>query len=72
MLNAYWKPLDFELPPPPANKHWRLWIDTHLPSPNDICPWDEAPEVHETNYVVEARSVVMLFEMIGNGLTTTT
>ena len=37
MLNAYWEPLTFELPPAPGvYQGWRRWIDTFLESPNDI------------------------------------
>jgi hypothetical protein len=38
ILNAYWEPLEFELPQ--TGKHgagpWRRWIDTALDSPYDI------------------------------------
>jgi len=62
MLNAYWEPLTFELPPaPPGNRQkWRRCIDTALPSPDDICRWDEAPEVSQATYLVQPRSVVLL------------
>jgi isoamylase len=43
ILNAYWKPLDFQLPKPLLS--WRRWIDTALDSPNDVVPWEEAPEI---------------------------
>ena len=43
MLNAYWEPLTFELPPVSAEQAWRRWIDTALDSPDDICPWESAP-----------------------------
>ena len=41
IVNAYWEPLDFELPPldPEYGPFWRRWIDTSLDSPNDIVPW---------------------------------
>jgi len=47
MLNAYWEPLTFELPPVPADRQqrWRRCIDTALDSPDDICPWETAPAV---------------------------
>jgi isoamylase len=62
ILNAYWKPLDFELPPPDAvgGNYWRRWIDTGRETPNDIVPWDKAPTVAGLTYRVEARSVVAL------------
>ncbi len=67
ILNAYWEPLEFELPQ--AGKvgagAWHRWIDTGLDSPNDIAAWETAPLVHGTTYRVEPRSVVMLYANIG-------
>ena len=66
ILNAYWEPLDFELPPVGAEepKPWRRWIDTSLDSPDDIVPWREAPSVRVDTYRAEARSVVMLLAAV--------
>src|SRR5206468_3734306 len=36
ILNAYWEPLDFELPRVEEDGPWRRWIDTSLDSPGDI------------------------------------
>jgi isoamylase len=61
MVNAYWEPLTFELPIPAASpKPWRRWIDTALPAPDDIFPWDDAPPVYQTRYVTQPRSIVVL------------
>jgi isoamylase len=62
MLNAYWEPLPFELPPVPAEhqRGWRRCIDTALGSPDDICPWERAPVVRQATYVTQPRSVVLL------------
>jgi isoamylase len=62
MLNAYWEPLKFELPPVPADRQqrWRRCIDTALDSPDDICPWETAPVVTQATYVAQPRSVVLL------------
>jgi glycogen operon protein len=62
MLNAYWEPLTFELPPVPAERRqaWRRRIDTALMSPDDISPWETAPVVGQPTYVVQPRSVVVL------------
>ena len=63
ILNAYWEPLDFELPPVSnggANP-WRRWIDTALDSPLDIVPWQTAPSIPSQSYRAESRSVVVLF-----------
>ncbi|HEY7710880.1 MAG TPA: hypothetical protein VIG57_12735, partial [Candidatus Entotheonella sp.] len=64
-LNAYWEPLDFELPAvhPEGGNPWRRWIDTALDAPHDIVPWQTAPAVPVPGctYGTEARSVVVLF-----------
>jgi glycogen operon protein len=60
MLNAYWEPLTFELPPLSAEPRWRRCIDTALDSPDDICPWESAPVVRQATYEVQPRSVVVL------------
>jgi isoamylase len=62
ILNAYWEPLTFELPPVAAERQqaWRRCIDTGLESPDDICPWETAPVVSQATYVVQPRSVVLL------------
>jgi glycogen operon protein len=43
ILNGYWEPLEFDLPPVPEGRPWRRWIDTSLPSPQDIVEWQTAP-----------------------------
>jgi isoamylase len=62
MLNAYWEPLMFELPPVRTDRQqrWRRCIDTVLDSPYDICPWETAPVVTQATYVAQPRSVVLL------------
>jgi isoamylase len=62
MLNAFWEPLAFELPPPQSN--WQRWIDTALDSPDDITRWDQAPAVSGSTYLVQSRSIVVLMEEI--------
>jgi isoamylase len=62
ILNAYWEPLDFELPKRSGTRGpWRRWIDTGLESPQDIVPWQSARPVSGDTYRALARSVVMLF-----------
>jgi isoamylase len=67
ILNAYWEPLDFELPPAGKDgaSRWRRWIDTARETPNDIAPWEEAPKVASLTYRAEARSVVALYAPVG-------
>jgi isoamylase len=62
ILNAYWEPLTFELPPVgDAAGAWRRWIDTALESPLDIVPWQTAPAVSGGAYRAAERSVVLLY-----------
>jgi glycogen operon protein len=63
ILNAYWEPLAFELPPvgEGGSSPWRRWIDTALDSPHDIVPWETAASVPGNSYRADARSVVVLF-----------
>ena len=63
ILNAYWEPLDFELPPGGngSPNPWHRWIDTALESPHDIVPWQSAPSVPALTYRAESRSIVMLY-----------
>ena len=67
ILNAYWGPLDFELPSlgDDGACSWRRWIDTSLESPQDIVPWQTAPPLSGHTYRVAARSVVVLFGETG-------
>jgi len=63
MFNAYWEPLDFELPPVrgAGADPWRRWIDTSLESPNDIAEWQIAPPVPGYTYRAGPRSVVVVW-----------
>ena len=48
IFNAYWEPLEFELPPvvDSAQVQWRRWIDTSLDSPHDIVECEQdAPTI---------------------------
>jgi glycogen operon protein len=66
ILNAYWEPLKFELPPvhEGAADVWYRWIDTALDSPQDIVPWNTAPAIAGDLYRAEARSVVVLYARV--------
>jgi isoamylase len=63
MLNAYWEPLAFELPPVREGRHdrWRRWLDTSLASPQDICAAVDAPVVPDAVYLVQPRSLAVLW-----------
>jgi isoamylase len=61
IFNAYWEPLDFELPTLNGESGcWRRWIDTALDPPHDICDWNEEEPVAGATYRAAARSVVVL------------
>jgi glycogen operon protein len=61
VLNAFWEPLDFELPPPDGAGPWLRWIDTSRASPEDIVEWKKALPVANGTYRAGPRSVVMLY-----------
>jgi glycogen operon protein len=62
ILNAFWEPLTFELPPGQGKPRysWRRVIDTSLESPKDIREWEKAPKVRTATYKAQDRSVVVL------------
>ena len=65
IMNAYWEPLEFELPPPSEGNGWRQWIDTSLNSPDDIVPWEEARAISDPRlHRAAPRSVVVLWRRI--------
>ncbi len=62
IVNAYWEPLDFELPLLPFGKTWHRVIDTSLASPEDFSdPPTPLPD-GQMKYTAQARSVVLLTE----------
>lgn len=69
ILNAYWAPLEFELPPPEHQSEiaWRRWIDTALDSPHDIEEWQSAPLIPSRTYSSSPYSVVVLFAELAPG-----
>ncbi len=61
LLNAFWKPLEFVLPPAiVSGAGWRRFVDTSLPGPFDVSEPSRAPLIDAPNYVVQPRSVVVL------------
>jgi glycogen operon protein len=68
ILNAYWEPLTFELPPPAGvHQGWHRGIDTSLDQPEDICDGPDAAPIVDETYRVEPRSIVLLFSFTANG-----
>ena len=62
ILNAYWEPLDFELPFLESGNYWHRILDTALPAPNDFSDLEVAVKIDQDNYLVTARSSVILME----------
>jgi glycogen operon protein len=62
ILNAYWEPLTFELPPPPDRSPggWLRVLDTFLDPPDDIIGYDKARPVAAAQYRMGPRAVAML------------
>ncbi len=59
MLNGYWEPLNFQIPPLKGQK-WHRIVDTALAVPNDITSTNVAPAILTSYYRVSARSSVIL------------
>jgi len=68
IFNAYWEPLEFELPKVPGENSapWRRWIDTFLESPQEIVEWRRASPVSGYTYQVGPRSVVILWASLAH------
>ena len=66
IVNAYWEPLAFELPPLDEHWHqgWSRGIDTALAPPDDISEGPaDAPRIADGTYLAQPRSVVLLFAL---------
>jgi glycogen operon protein len=60
MLNAYWEPLEFTIPPSSlASAPWFRIIDTSLPSPEDILDHNNEL-VGASTYLLAPRSIVLI------------
>jgi isoamylase len=62
MVNACQHDLEFEIPQTLDYQliEWKRWLDTSLPSPEDICPFNEAKPFGTPTYKVKAHSLVVL------------
>ncbi|MCW5881784.1 MAG: glycogen debranching protein GlgX [Anaerolineae bacterium] len=60
MINAYWQPLNFELPSLTTGRTWHRLVDTALDSPYDISEPPFGPLLGAHHYRVQPRSVVVL------------
>ena len=60
LLNAYWEPLEFELPDLPEGQRWAHLVDTGRPSPEDFVDPPELLSGGALTYVTQPRSAVIL------------
>ena len=60
IINAYWEPLEFEIPSLEGQDAWRRCVDTYLDPPSDICSWQDAQILRSSVYLVQPLSVVIL------------
>jgi glycogen operon protein len=68
IMNAYWEPLEFELPLlRGGTESWCRWIDTALDPPNEIVEFQSASRISGQTYRADARSVVVLIAGAGLG-----
>jgi glycogen operon protein len=60
-FNAFWDPLPFGLPAPGDGRAWRLFADTSMAAPGDVCePGKETCLDDQGQFLVGGRSVVIL------------
>ncbi len=59
-LNAFWQPLEFQIPKPISQKPWRLIVNTSLPSPQDFTKEDYALIHHSSSFLLPSRSLIVL------------
>lgn len=60
LINAYWEPLTFDLPPLSATMGWHRIIDTALDFPADISRLPHSPWHRDRQYLVQPHSCVVL------------
>jgi glycogen operon protein len=60
ILNAYWEPLQFELPELAGGQQWHRVVDTALPPPEDLAEPGQEQPLADDAYLATARSVVIL------------
>jgi glycogen operon protein len=60
IVSTHGESLEFELPSWADGAGWRRWIDTTLPTPEEICDRDAAMPTPGPTYSAGPRSVVVL------------
>jgi glycogen operon protein len=64
MMNAYWKPLNFNLPHVDSGYAWHRVVDTSLGAGYDYCQPGKSPLVEGKRYKLKDRSVAVLVSRI--------
>ncbi len=65
MVNAWWQPLTFQLPPADGSEAcWCRWIDTGRPSPDDILAWPDLQAYESSECTVGPRSLAVLIKRL--------
>jgi glycogen operon protein len=59
-MNMYWGALPFRLPSPSSASHWKVAINTSMPSPRDIFDPGEGHKVNHDEIIVGPRSIIVL------------
>jgi isoamylase len=60
-LNMHWEALGFELPSHPQGRRWHVFMNTAMPTPEDVWePGQEPPLQGQDTILVGGRSVVVL------------
>ena len=62
LLNAFWEPLEFELPNMGNGSRWARLVDTSKPAPEDFCDPVELLPDGIRSFPVQARAAVVLVE----------
>lgn len=59
-INAYWEPLEFQVPSAMKQKPWRIVINTAENTPQDIVAEEYAAHYYGNTYRLESRSILVL------------
>lgn len=59
-MNAYWEPVNMQLPEPPGGKRWKVRVNTFVPYADGQEPEQFTNFAHSNNLRIEPRSVVIL------------
>jgi len=60
ILNAYWEPLAFELPPLQSNVRWHRLVDTARSAPDDFCDPPLVLHNGDKTHIAQPRSAIIL------------